>query len=228
MIDLQANLDRQSMANLSTQMDRAVTTLGKTLPQAVQFGAWAVVSTLGTSTRIAPKFRDIVPFAQNVNLGASRKKEQRGETVFQVKPYDGKTYHVMAGSAAAVKQGKGHLAFYSFRNGQWFASQTQAAQPLIRKSGLAKASWGWAQRGLGSGAGAFGGVTVLARQRAANAQVVEKGMQSVSPYIQITNRLGYVTEAMEGGQHAIDNVMERAARRMQHVIDGKVRSAFGI
>ena len=68
----------------------------------------------------------------------------------------------------------------------------------------------------------------MARQRAANAQVVEKGMQSVSPYIQITNRLGYVTEAMEGGQHAIDNVMERAARRMQHVIDAKVRSAFGI
>ena len=208
MIDLQANLDRQSMNALSGQIDRAVKTLGKTLPEAVQFGAWAVASTLATSTRVAPKLRKIEAASQGVSFADG--KAVRGNVAFRVTSDKGgssKEFTVYAPNKAAAKK---------------------LPQVRIALHGLAKASWGWAQRKLGSGTGAFGGVSIKGRQRAANAQVVEKGLQHVNPYIQITNRLGYITEAMQGGENAIDTVMERAARRMQHVINGKVAKAFGL
>lgn len=230
-IDIQARLDEQSLVPIFAQMERFRVVTGKSMGEALVFAAWGVSRTLGTSTRIAPKWRDISPVAQLVNLGASRKKDRKGLTIFEVANHPqsrgDRTRFVAARSPAAIKRGEGNLAFRSKDGARWGVSKTLAYPPKIWKSGLAKASWGWAQRGLGSPAGAFGGVTALARKNAQRESSVERRLTGDDMYIRIENRLNYVTEAMIGGESGIDGALERAARHMAHVIDDKVEKELG-
>jgi hypothetical protein len=207
-LDIQAVLNRQDVSNLVAQMDRARRVLGLSLPQSVRFGAWAVAGALGTATRIAPKRRKIEAVSQGVTFG--QEGTQRGKIRFRVTSERGgrvKTFMISADSAAAAKQ---------------------HPRVKIARSGLAKASWGWPQRKLGRGAGAFGGVTARARTDAERATRVVQKLSGENPFVEMHNRLGYVEDAMRGGARTVESAFERAAKRMVQVIDAKAAKVLGM
>jgi len=206
-IDIEASINRQDTGALMAQMKRAKELLNLDYGRAVQFGAWAVAGALAASVRVAPKHRAIEAVSQAISFRDG--SIVRGNLAFRVtsdKGGESKQYTVYAPSKAEAKK---------------------LPQVRIGMRGLAKASWGWPQRKLGSSTGAFGSVTVRARSKAERVQAVAKNLKGDNPYVQIDNRLGYIEDAMIGGPRRIDDVMERAAKKMVHVINGKIAKRMG-
>jgi hypothetical protein len=56
----------------------------------------------------------------------------------------------------------------------------------------------------------------------------ERGGGETDPWIRMTNTLGYVTDALKGGESDISSAMGRAARAMEHSIDAELRRKFGV
>ena len=93
-----------------------------------------------------------------------------------------------------------------------------APQVKIGFRGLAKASW----MALGSSRGASGHMTPAARKTGKQHIAVAKHLKGDNPSVRITNRLGYIMEALRGGPKDVGTAMARGARQMARIIDSKI------
>lgn len=199
MPDVSIDFPRQDVRSLFAQMERARRELGKGLGQSLRFAAWSVASSLGATTKVAPKYR---PYRE---VEKSR-GGQRKFTVTSHKKGSPKTFTVRAANVAALKQ---------------------TPQARIGKAGLAKSAWFWGLKKLGSSKGfSMKGATASARKAGGGVVDVMQRVRGDDPMITIVNRLGYARSALRGGESAITGAMGKAARHMAHVIDGQIKRKF--
>jgi len=184
----------RDVAALRRQMSRAVRVLGKSQGQAVRFGAWSVAKSLGASTKVAAPRRPVR------EVSTSR----RGIRKFAVTSY---------------KQGS-KREFELYAKGK--REVNAAPQVKIGFRGLAKASWMWGIKALGSSRGETGNMTKAARKGGRQHIDVAKHLKGDNPSVRITNRLGYIMEALRGGPKDVGTAMARGARQMARIIDSKI------
>lgn len=191
------------------QLERARKELGKSLGQAVRFAAWSVATSLGASTKVSKKVRNVRMVRVNRKDWGAVREYKEGRKVFEVEDWrwgsPPKHFKVTASSLGEAKK----------KN-----------RARIRKYGLAKSSWMWGVRALGAGA-KFGGLGPIARSKARDAISVTKKLSGLDPFIEIRNKLGYIRSALEGGPAEINTAMGRAARHMAHVIDANIKKKMG-
>lgn len=190
---------RADVAALQHEMRRAEKLLGKSCGQSVRFGAWTAAQSLGTSTKVSDKYR---PFAEKETTRSGVKKFE----VVSHKSGGKRPFDWYARGVRDVKNGPARIA----------------------NRGLAKGSWMWGIRALGSGAGAGGGVSAVAKRRSRNKTVVIKSLTGSNPYVRIANKLGYIMDALRGGPQDVSTAMGRAARQMAIIINAGVsKTVFG-
>lgn len=183
--------------DLQRQMRRAESELGKSTPQAVKFAAWAVARSLGASTRVAKKYR---PY----KAASTTRKRVKKFIVTSHRRGGANTFPVYAPSVAELKR-----------------------TPYVRigNKGLAKGSWMWGIRALGSVAGSGAGVGKSAKRYAQKWIDVAKQLRGSNPTVTIRNRLGYILDALRGGPQDVTTAMARGARQMEKIIDAKAAKA---
>lgn len=201
MVGVSIEFPHRDVAAIQRQMARAADVLKKSQPQAVRFGAWAVASSLGASTRVAKKKRPMQ------EIQTSRKTQRK----FEVESY---------------KSGAKKL-FEIYARTKQEAVKSSAVR--IGKHGMAKASWMWGIKAIGGGpAGSAAGASKSAKRAARQHIEVAKKLQGDNPSVRITNRLGYIMDALRGGPKDVSTAMERAAKQMAKIIDSKMpKGLFG-
>ncbi len=184
-------------AAVRTQINRAITQLGKSTGDAVKFGAWALAKTLGTSTRVAPKTHEMKEI----------KGERRGgDKAFEVvRPFSRGRSPIVIRAATKTE-----------------AKRRKAAQ--IRYRGLAKAAWMFNLKKLGR-SGSAGGATEKALLRARENSAVTSNLRGDNPFVKLESRLRYAQEALKGGPRDVNTAMERAGKMMEKIIDAKIKKA---
>ena len=183
--------------DLQRQMRRAESVLGKDTGQAVKFAAWAVARSLGASTRVAKQYR---PYKAE----ATTRKKVKKFVVTSHRRGGANTFPVYAPSVAALKK---------------------MPQVRIGNKGLAKGSWMWGIRALGSVAGSGAGVGKSAKRYAQRWIDVGKQLRGNNPTVTIHNRLSYILNALRGGPQDVTTAMARGARQMEKIIDAKAKKA---
>jgi len=190
---------RGDVAALQHQMRRAEKLLGKSSGQSVRFGAWAAAKSLGASTKVSDKYR---PY------------EEKETTRTGVKKFE------------VVSHATGKKSTFD-----WYArgvQQLKRGPARIANRGLAKGSWMWSIRALGSAQGSTKDVSPMAKKRSRDKVSVYKDLSGSNPSVRITNRLGYITDALRGGPQDVSTAMGRAARQMAKIINADVaKTVFG-
>lgn len=184
----------RDLAALRSQMERAGKDLHKSGGQAVKFGAWAVASSLGASTKVSAKNRPVA------EIPTSRKKTKK----FEITSFK-------AGS-------KRVFPFYATGKRELLKSGIVR----IGKKGLAKASWMWGIKKLGSSRGAGSGSTASAKKTGRKVIDVTQALRGDNPSVTIRNKLDYVMEALRAGPQDVETAMGRAARQMEKIINDRI------
>ena len=180
---------------LARQMARAEKELGKSTGQAVRFGAWAVASSMGASTKVSKQKRPVR------EVSTTRKTQRKFEI----------TSH---------KTGSAHK-FTRYAAGKREINRSRFVR--VGKSGLAKASWFWGIKALGSSRGSGGKMTKSAKTSGKRFMQVYKNLKGSNPSVTIKNGLGYIMDALRGGPQDVSTAMARGAKQMAHIIDDKVK-----
>lgn len=192
------------------QIDRAQKELGRSLGQSLRWAGWHLGKTLGTSTRVSQKKRP----ARRVEW---QTKTGRRGTGYGLEVYggDGKPKNV-----TAYVQGS-----HGMRPAQSRSEALASKLAIIQMRGLAKASWLWGVKRMGSTNINF--AAAAAKTEATRVAGSEMHLTGDNPYVVIRNRLSYIEKALAGGPKTIDTAMGRAARMMQQNIDSKIaKSVF--
>lgn len=103
--------------------------------------------------------------------------------------------------------------------------QEAAKAPAVRigKHGMAKASWMWGIKAIGGGAaGSSAGVSKSAKRAAQQHIAVVKHLKGDNPSVRITNRIGYIMDALRGGPKDVTTALARAASQMERIINSKM------
>ena len=194
---IKISVDRDEMAKLQASMARFQRDTGKGMDEAVKFGGWAVASGCAAKTKVAKPYKKYV-------------KDKTRKNTFWVR---------------------------SEKRNNWFDIYAKSVKELktmpsvrIRFRGLAKASWLWAQNKSSRWGIAFGRskydnrITTTAKAHSGRfGAVTFRG--GLNPSLTIDNKLRYATQALRGGIGSLDGVVGRAARRMVHILDGRVTKA---
>jgi len=200
-IDVQLQANPADMASLRRQIERAQSSLGKDMAEALTWAAWSVAKTLGTASKIAPKQREY----KLVDGGKLDKAD--GKKSFVVKVWRQKAsprwVFTRAASVAELK-----------------------AQSLmqIKRRGLAQKAWMWCIKKVRRSAsvavaGPIAGIL-------AKTATVDKKLTGRDQYVSMTNGLDYASEAFkQDGDRTAANAVERAAGMMEHTIDDKLKKA---
>lgn len=204
MVEVNIQVDRDTLNNLRAQMDRLVRELGKTPEVATRMGALALLKSLRTATKIAPARRKV-----RVDKTWNRKsRDASGNRRFLMRKFDRKTgaekdVQIWAPSLAEAKQSK--LAVLHYR-------------------GLAKASWGWsAQRLFPSQKVGYQG----RKPRREVFSVTQRGKGNAYEIV-VMNKLDYIGLALKGGESAAMSTAMRAATntlfgRIEQRLKGKIK-----
>jgi hypothetical protein len=204
-VDVTAEVRRQDISALMRQMRRNAEAFGRSVPSSVKFAAWAVADALRAATKIAPKYHDIE------EIKSLRQFSRVGED----KIYGDRTYDITQYSRGRTR------VFRVTAPGRREVKKMPVAQIQLR--GLAAKAWHLAQRKLGSGRGGAK-VSPRASEKATRYGMVSMNLGGNNPSVTITNKLNYASQAFKSdGEQTISNVMERAASRMAHIIDGKLK-----
>lgn len=200
-LDISAELQRQSISGIMAQMHRASSAVGKSLGQSTQLTAWAVADALRVATNISLKKRPVREIGADI---VDRKK------IFEVEGY---------------KRGRK----FTFQMRAADKREAMASKRVkILNTGLAAKSWHWPQSKLGSSRGGKQ-VSAYTKDLAEKYSSVTAHLSGENPSVLIENKLPYATEAFKAsGDQTVSNVMERAAKRMAHIIDGQIARKFGI
>lgn len=189
--------------NFSKQLLRAQRELGKDFGEAIRWGAWSVARSCGAATRVAPKKRPMTAVRGKVS--------KSGKQAYEVETYK-----------ASGHKGQRHT-FLIYHRSKREANADRRVKIGMR--GLAKSSWYWGIKELGS-AGGTGGATEHAKKRGRENVVVEKHLKGDDPYVRITNKLPYITDALDGGLSSIEGAMGKAARHLEREITRKMDEKF--
>ncbi len=198
-LQFDAELSKQDTRALMAGMHRARRQLNMPLGKATQFTAWAVADALRTATKVSGKYRPLTQVGRTVSAAGNKQ--------YEVESYRGGTKKTFSVWAKGVRE----------------ARKLRAV--MIARRGLAASAWGWAQGMLGR----RGGMRVDGKTHgiARNYTDVTKRIRGEDPMVRIDNRLGYATQAFKGsGEQVLANVMQRAAGRMEHIMDGHVKRAL--
>lgn len=200
-VSISAEISRQDISGLMRQMERARKEVGKSLGQSVKFAAWSVADALRAATRISAKRREVEEMP-----GVEKKRGKLAWKVTGARKGKPKEWTIYAANKAEAKK-----------------------HPVVQigNRGLAQKAWHWAQSRLGSSRGGLkvGGKTFNLAQEYTGVTISLKGDD---PFVKIVNRLPYASEAFEsGGGQTVNNAMERAAKRMAHIIDAQIAKKMG-
>jgi len=168
----------------------------KPIEDTLRWMAWLVLSSVGASTKSAPKTRKLYK-----NRGNSVKYKP-GEFPHYVK------YWVRYGT----RSGAPHQEPRYIKAGEEQTSEYR----LIKRAGLAKASWMWGLADIGKRA-------TPPQPRIPGVMTVEQLRSALDPAVIMTNRLSYIMRAMRGsGPRAISGAMDRAVRRGEHILEQRL------
>lgn len=195
MVEVDIQVDRDTLNNFRAQMDRLVKELGKTPEDATRMGALALLKSLKAATKTAPARRKV-----RVDKTWNRKsRDASGNQRFLMRKFDRKTgaekdVQIWAPSLEEAKQSK--LAVIHYR-------------------GLAKASWGWAaQRLFPKQKVGYGG-----RKPQREVFAVTQSGKGNAYEIVILNKLDYIGLALKGGESA---AMSTAMRNATNTMFGRI------
>jgi len=192
---------KQDVRALWAQIDRAQKELGKDLGQAVRFAAWSVARSLGTVTKVAPKYREykVVKEAR----GVARKA---GNKLFEVTSWKKGREHTFTTRASSVAELKA------------------SPQVIISNAGRAKSAWMAGIKKLGSGGGmSMNRVTQKGYVAGMRSMAVEQKLSGDDPYVKIVNSLPYAVSALKGGMSSANDAMGKAARAMARIINADIK-----
>ena len=196
---------KQDVRALFAQMDRAQKELGKNLGQALRFAAWSVARSLGVVTDVSKKYRPYKAIKEA--RGIAKRKGGKKYEVTSFKKGRKKTFNVRSASVSALKK---------------------TGQVRIGNAGLAKSSWMWGIKKLGSGGGvSMKGVSSRVKRRGSQNMDVSQRLRGDDPFIKIVNSLSYAGDALRGGTGTVNNAMAKAARAMVKVIDANIAKKMG-
>jgi len=201
---LKFEIPTKDLNALSAQILRARTELGKSFGEAVRWAAWSVVRSCGAGTKVAPKKRPVT--------AVRGKKSRSGKQAFEVETYKAKGY-----------KNKRHT-FLIYHVSKRDANNDRRVKIGMR--GLAKSSWYWGIKALGSPSGSGSGATDIAKKKASIYMEVEKDLKGQNPFVRITNSLPYIEEALNGGASVIEEAFGKAASHMEREISRKVDEKF--
>jgi hypothetical protein len=192
------------MAALQKAMARSGAEFGRSIAQQLKFAGGSIGKTLGTSTRVS---------AKHIALAKVNRTEAR---LLQIERRTGKQSFI-----GTRYFGSNLKQVTIFAKGIAAARKDIRAQLYMR--GLARLSWRASVEGLpgASGISVRGGV-VRSKTRAKALQFAAKqrNLRGNNPYILIGSFLDYATAALEGGPQSVNTAIARAARYMEHVMDG--------
>lgn len=203
MIEMSLSVDKADIQTFQWQMMRLRTKLGMLPEDATRVGTLAVLKALAASTVKGKDMRKVTQeriTLLNLAKGKSRRVKVR-DSFFAEK-------WLKDGTSAKVQ---------IFANSLAEAKQSPLAK--VRYAGLARASWGWAQRRLfGSG----GNANVRKPARAFLAASASGRGDNYS--IDIDNTLDYISKAMQGGRGpAVSTALARASGAMKGRIDQRLK-----
>ena len=200
---ISVTLPAATLANLRRSMDRAGSEFGQSARQQVKLAAWSIGRTLGTSTRVAKPHIDLAKLNRTEARLLNIERRTGNQAFIGTKYFGGRPRQVTIyakGIAAARKDARARN--YRF--------------------GLAKLSWRASIGGLGSQAGLnVGKADGKTIQKAAQYAAKERRLTGDNPSITIGSFLDYATDALIGGQAAVGPAIDRAARKMMHIMDAK-------
>jgi len=196
---------KQDVRALFAQMDRAQKELGKNLGQTLRFAAWSVARSLGVVTNVAPKYRPYEVVKEG--RGMAKRKGGKKYEVTSLKKGRKNTFNVRAASVSALKK---------------------MGQVRIGNAGLAKSSWMWGIKKLGSGGGvSMKGIASKVKQRGSQNMDVTQRLRGDNPFVKIVNSLPYAANALRGGMGSVNNAMGKAAKSMEKIIDANIAKKMG-
>lgn len=200
-VNVSTEISKQDISAVMRQMKRAQKEMGRSVAQSVKFAAWSVADSLRAATAISAKKREVV---EDTSIAPSRGlKSWKVKALRKNKPRE---YLIKAKNKSAAKK-----------------------HPVVQigNRGLAQKAWHFAQSRLGSGRGGLkvGSKTFgIARDNS----MVTMRLKGDNPMVRIDNRLPYASMAFKSsGEQTISNAMERAGRRMAHIIDGQLAKKMG-
>jgi hypothetical protein len=206
-VEMSINFPSRDMAALQRAMARNATEFGKSIPNQVKFAGGAIGRTLGTSTRVAPKYIALAKVNRTEARLLQIERRTGKQTYIGTRHYGGRPRQVTIwarGIAEARKNPRAQLG----------------------NRGLAKLSWRASVRGLPGGREVGipkGGVTGKARDKAERYAATERRLKGDNPYVVVGSFLNYATAALEGGPQSVNTAIDRAARYMMHTMDGAAK-----
>ena len=206
---------------LFSAMRAGMRELNWSLGKGVKKAAWSISRTLGTSTRVSKKLRTFTPDIKD----AHRRKLQKSRNAKLARRGMSDLKHTFDDPLFVTKTRKGKQVKFRAKNKN---AAKKSKYIIIKNSGLAKASWGWGMKYLGSSAGAFTESTKSARYFGSKHIQVGSNLRGNDPHVKITNSVGYITRAMVGGEHRVDTAMERAGSSLMYQIENTLREKLGL
>jgi len=205
-VEMSIDFPARDMAALQRAMARNATEFGKSIPQQLKFAGGSIGRTLGTSTRVAPKYIALA----KVNAKEARLLDIERRTGLQ--SFVGTKYFGSTPRQVTI-----------FAKGIASARKDIRAQLYYR--GLAKLSWRASIEGLPGAreVSVRGGVQAKTRAKAVQFAARARNLKGNNPYIVIGSFLSYATAALEGGPQSVKTAIERAAGYMMHTMDGAAK-----
>lgn len=191
-IDIEAVISKQDIGLVLREMHRGNAALGRSLGKGVQAAAWSIADSLRTATALSPKKRPVT--------------EVKG----QITKKGNKTFEVERWHKGAKR------TFNVYARGKREANALP--QVKIKNRGLAAKAWMWATVALGPGRGGTR-VGPEAARIAKQQSRVSRDLKSSNPWVQIDNKIEYASKAFKAsGPQTIDNVMQRASRKLEEYV----------
>jgi len=180
------------------RLERASRELGKKMGPVLKMGGNALARSIGTSTRVAPKYRPVTRVRGERN--------SRGLPAFEV--LDERTKKTFIVHAAGLREAR------------------KSRKATISRRGLAKATNQAIARQLGQG-GAMGPAAPATSALARKFGHVQARLTGTDPYVRMENKLKYAVDALTGGPQAIDQALARATRAIDHIVDKQLTAMIG-
>lgn len=212
---------KDQVNDLFKAMETGVRELNWSMGKGIQKVAWSIARSLGTSTKIAPKKRDVKLDEQDAQKRKKAETSDRNLARRGMSDARSKSKEPLW----ITKSKKGNEIKFRAKNKR---EANRSPFVVIANRGLASASWMLGARKLGAG-GSTAGVSQSAKYYAMKHIDIRKNLRGGDPHVIINNRINYIRDALKGsGTHAVNSAMERAAGSLMHEIENTLRKKMGL
>jgi hypothetical protein len=201
---VQIEFPRADVDRLFAAMQRSATELNKDSGAAMKQAVGYLLRSLGASTRVAPKYREVSPSAAT--------PPRRNLKAFDVTGYFGKPRTLQTKTVFSRDK-----------------STAKRRHAQIGNRGLAKRTWGIAGRDL---MGRIDGMSFADIGSAITAKIAAQNVETkgnfkgADVFAEIHNLLPYIRAAVKPDE--INSAFDRAARAMEHSIDNQLVKRMGL